>query len=1336
MIAKFSVNIRNIIRTKIGGERLKRVRRKMSQILGIILTVIMVIGVIPVEGMQFVMEVYAEETAPTSGTCGDNLTWELSEDGTLTISGTGEMENWTSASYLPWSDIRDNIIDIRIQNGVTTIGTRAFYSCNNLISVIIPRSISNIGDYAFYSCDNMNDITIPSNVSKIGDNAFDSCVALEKIAFEEGIDEIGENAFDGCSKLNNVAIPGSVMHIGSFAFNDCDNLQNLELEEGITCIDTAAFNGCDTLQNVVLPSSITEMGNSIFANCSELYEVKIKDGITNISSYAFYYCSSLTEIAIPNSVIEIGSSAFYNCNSLNNVDLGNGLEVIGNSAFTKCSNLTDITIPKSVITSDGAFRECNGLKNVILEDGFSSIGSSMFRECNNLENITIPDSVTKIGASAFYNCTSLKNIVIPKNVSDFNGTIFKNCTSLDTVVIEEGVKSIGNYVFLDCSSLLNISIPSSINNIGGRAFDGCYSLKNVYYGGSQRGWNEINIEEGNSYLTDATIHYNGKENDFDVNIYRTEILLDKSFPYHSGLEEKMGLQTPSGLYVSELQKSGFDSSTTAWTTLTTTFDAIDNPSSLQEFAVEGKDIYSAIILDILETSTEYGLVDTCESIINDSKSFVSEIRDLIKLEYDIDVADSYDFKNMTTEEQDIVKRFSEDYFKKYAQVDMECINDSFSKIGKVLNVADCFETYIERVSSAVALSQSSESLKAVVHTMEKQCPTSNLYLKLALADCVNIIDSSTEELFLKLYQDGWSVVGVEVSKYLVDELWDTVKTTLNATFPYLDIILAGYKTGTFISNTLFDTDSTIEQYCVMLAAIDVESLLYKTYQTLEKNYQSENSSLNAETYLTAVDVLYASKDKDCESAYQFVDILDKALATQLARLFESSEDDPWQGNKKSIDNIRQSYLESHETILTSWVHHLLDDYPELYDTYSPLLDESLERVVRKEYHAACPVDVFVYDQKDNLVAYVENNKAYSNGDITVAVENDTKTLYFYDDTEYRIEYVGNDSGKMDLTVTEYSNEGEKIRDAYFYNIPLTKGQSYTTNVDGKTLDDVSYSLESDNGTVKPDLDTNTTKVDKRNVKFISGNTIVNGKVMFETEAYPEEQLDIYAYVPDGYTFVGWSSNVGTDIFTDASSQITSIKVPDQDVTITAELKEISTEGGTITDDENVDGTTSTTERPLQPSGNENSDVSQTAPAQNNNDNVLPSVGTMLMDNRTNAIYRVTKAGTTVAYAKTLNTKAKKITIPSSVTIGNVTYKVTSIVNNAFKGQKKLKKVTIGANVTTIGKKAFSGCKSLKKVIIKSKKLKKVGAKAFANINPKAKIKVPKNKKKAYKKLFK
>ena len=99
-------------------------------------------------------------------------------------------------------------------------------------------------------------------------------------------------------------------------------------------------------------------------------------------------------------------------------------------------------------------------------------------------------------------------------------------------------------------------------------------------------------------------------------------------------------------------------------------------------------------------------------------------------------------------------------------------------------------------------------------------------------------------------------------------------------------------------------------------------------------------------------------------------------------------------------------------------------------------------------------------------------------------------------------------------------------------------------------------------------------------------------------------------------------------------------------------------------------------------------------------------------------------------------KAKTVTIPSTITVNGISCKVTSIAANAFKGQKKLKKVTFGANVTTIGKKAFFNCSSLKKITVKSKVLKKVGAKAFSKINSNAKVKVPKNKKKAYKKVFK
>ena len=160
--------------------------------------------------------------------------------------------------------------------------------------------------------------------------------------------------------------------------------------------------------------------------------------------------------------------------------------------------------------------------------------------------------------------------------------------------------------------------------------------------------------------------------------------------------------------------------------------------------------------------------------------------------------------------------------------------------------------------------------------------------------------------------------------------------------------------------------------------------------------------------------------------------------------------------------------------------------------------------------------------------------------------------------------------------------------------------------------------------------------------------------------------------------------------------------------------------------------------PQQPSGND------TAIGANNNivtgnteqPSSLPAVGAVLNDAGSKARYTVTVAGAALTYKAPTNKKVKKVTIPSTVTIDGVTYKVTNIAPNAFKGCKKLKKITIGAGVTTIGKKAFAGCKNVKNIIVKSKSLKKIGKNAFKGINKTAKIKVPKNKLKAYKKLFK
>ncbi len=124
-----------------------------------------------------------------------------------------------------------------------------------------------------------------------------------------------------------------------------------------------------------------------------------------------------------------------------------------------------------------------------------------------------------------------------------------------------------------------------------------------------------------------------------------------------------------------------------------------------------------------------------------------------------------------------------------------------------------------------------------------------------------------------------------------------------------------------------------------------------------------------------------------------------------------------------------------------------------------------------------------------------------------------------------------------------------------------------------------------------------------------------------------------------------------------------------------------------------------------------------------------------------AIYQITDltAGNeSIMYVKPEDTGIKSAIIPDTVNIDGEDYKVTDIEDNAFKGCKKLKKVTIGENVLRIGTKAFYKCKKLKKITIKTSALTKdsVDKGAFKGINENAKVKVPKKKVKAYRKIFK
>lgn len=192
----------------------------MKKIVSLLLVVILAAGL-----FASAIPAMAAETV-ASGTCGENLTWTLDEDGTLTISGTGEMEGYSSGLPTPWNDQKDAITSVVIVNGVTSIGTYAFRGYTSLTSVTIPDSVTNIGWNAFYGCTGLADedgFIIVKGIlfTYIGDAA--------KVVIPDGVTKIDNGAFYGCTGLTSVTIPDGVAVIGHYAFYDCTSLTRITI---------------------------------------------------------------------------------------------------------------------------------------------------------------------------------------------------------------------------------------------------------------------------------------------------------------------------------------------------------------------------------------------------------------------------------------------------------------------------------------------------------------------------------------------------------------------------------------------------------------------------------------------------------------------------------------------------------------------------------------------------------------------------------------------------------------------------------------------------------------------------------------------------------------------------------------------------------------------------------------------------------------------------------------------------------------------------------------------------------------------------------------------------
>ena len=247
-----------------------------------------------------------------SGACGENLTWTLNDEGVLTISGEGEMLNYSASgsASAPWYSYRESIISVVIGEGVTTIGVNAFYHCSNLASIAIPDSVTSIGGNAFWGCSGLTEITIPDSVTFIGGSAFHGCSGLTEITIPDSVTSIYAGTFDNCTRLTSINIPYGVTSIEMLAFNNCRSLASINIPDSVNSINSQAFSCCESLTSVVIGNGVTTIDYGAFGLCESLTSVVIPDSVTFIGADAFGLCSALEKVTfLGEDVPEIGSDA-------------------------------------------------------------------------------------------------------------------------------------------------------------------------------------------------------------------------------------------------------------------------------------------------------------------------------------------------------------------------------------------------------------------------------------------------------------------------------------------------------------------------------------------------------------------------------------------------------------------------------------------------------------------------------------------------------------------------------------------------------------------------------------------------------------------------------------------------------------------------------------------------------------------------------------------------------------------------------------------------------------------------------------------------------------------
>lgn len=436
-----------------------------------------------------------------SGTCGaqgDNLMWVFDRDSVLTISGSGAMADWVDGSLVPWYDVREMIRTVIIEEGVTTIGDRAFYYCTRLTDVSYPTTLTSIGSGVFDFCSALPEIdglryagAYLAGVPVMAQDTITTCTIRQGTRF------IGHSAFHGCSQLKRITLPEGVTHILSSAFTGCNRLTKIDLPATVTDIQRYAFESDTLLTTFInravtpqtLPSSTSE---SAFYNCKlskcMLYVPEESIALYQAAPYwqDFGAIRSLEDVPC---ILAEGTFGAQGDNLAWTVDCDYMLTISGSGEmeFFHASEpwaeyryqLRKIVVEEGVTNLSNVFRLHNQVTEVSLPNTLRVIEAQAFDQCSSITHLELPESVDSIGEGVFYLCESLQEIRIPSRVTMINSSLFRGCRGLRSVEFPNGLTRILTTAFQYCNELNALHLPASLTFIGQEAFADCTGLDTI-----------------------------------------------------------------------------------------------------------------------------------------------------------------------------------------------------------------------------------------------------------------------------------------------------------------------------------------------------------------------------------------------------------------------------------------------------------------------------------------------------------------------------------------------------------------------------------------------------------------------------------------------------------------------------------------------------------------------------------------------------------------------------------------------------------------------------------------------------------------------------------------